>query len=322
MIIVTEEQLHHSLAAAIKIGVWGYVRVSSDKQEEGQSPEAQQDEIRTYCTAAFPTQPVTVVQETASAALPMFSVALPNMKASGPSSMIEAPRPLLATLLAALCERPGSHLVVWKLDRLARVATEQEMFLSLLRRHEVTIHTAYAGERHLVEGNASAEQDPVRHLMRQILACFAEYERRMISLRMTMGTRKKASKGGWVGGAPAFGYDVQGGDLVINPAHAAAVVEIFRLREVYSYTYKSIGEALALNRGMAGWYKMRVQRVLANRRLYSGIYDDPYGKPHARPDLKILPDSWDRPVGEIVPLPLSSSAPAEGVPEYDDQEQP
>jgi len=317
VILTTEADLHRSLAAAIKSGVWGYVRVSTDKQEEGQSPEAQQDEIRAYCASVFPDMTVTIVQEAASAALPMFSVALPGMKATGPTSITEAPRPLLGILLASLCDRPGSHLVVWKLDRLARVATEQEMFLSLLRRNQVTVHTAYAGERHLVEGTASADQDPVRHLMRQILACFAEYERRMIHMRMSMGTRKKASKGGYCGGNTPYGYEVQGGELKINPVQAPVVVDVFRMRDLYAYTYKMIGESLMLNRGLAGFHKVKVLRIIGHRRLYSGLYTDPFGKEHLRLDLKILPDSWERRPDEILPLaPAAASTPDDEVPDY------
>ena len=290
VVITTETDLHQRLQATIKPGVWGYVRVSSDKQEDGQSPEAQADEIHTYCAERFPDQLVHIVQEAASAGLPMFNVSLPGMSASGPASRREAPRPLLGMLLASLCDRPGSHLVVWKLDRLARIATEQDLFLSLLTRSKVTLHTALLSERHLVDGMGSPEDDPLRHLMRRVLASFSEYERYLISIRMKLGTRKKASKGGWVGGKVPHGYDVKGGELVVNTDQAKLVVYIFWLREIKNHTMSSIAE-VATTEGDR-WYKVRVSRILNNRRLYTGIYDDPYGVAHARPDLKILPDDW------------------------------
>lgn len=319
MNVLTTEQLMQALAASVEPAAWGYVRVSSDKQEDGQSPESQVDEIKAYCRDHLPRLKLIIVQETASAGLPMFSIALPGMRASGPSSLTEAPRPLLGLLLAGLCERRGSQLVVWKLDRLARVATEQEMFLSLLRRHTVGVHTAYAGERHLVEGGESADQDPVRHLMRQILACFAEYERRLIHLRMSMGTRKKASKGGWTGGHLPYGYDNCAGDLVINPVQAQVVVDVFRMREVHQFTYRHIGETLAISHGLKGFHKVRIMRILKNRRLYSGIYDDPFGAAHLRLDLKVLPDEWsDEPVAIAQLLqPSSHPQPPADVPIYD-----
>ncbi len=292
-VITTETNLHQRMQATIKPAAWGYVRVSSDKQEDGQSPEAQADEIKAYAAEKFPNLQLAIVQEAASAALPMFNVALPGMRHSGPSSMKEAPRPLLGMLLASLCDRPGSHLIVWKLDRLARVATEQDLFLSLLTRHHVTLHTAYASERHLVDGVGSPEDDPLRHLMRSILASFAEYERHLIGIRMRLGTRKKASKGGWVGGKVPFGYDTKGGELVINPVNAQSVVYAFWLREQNNYTLRAIAETLQAQGASGIWHKVRVGRVLGNRRLYTGIYDDPYAVAHARPDLKILPDNWD-----------------------------
>lgn len=295
VVLTTETDLHLRLQATIKPAVWGYVRVSSDKQEDGQSPEAQADDIYSYCEDRFPELVVHIVQEAASAALPMFNVSLPGMRSSGPASMREAPRPLLGMLLASLCDRPGSHLVVWKLDRLARMATEQDLFLSLLARNKVMLHTSYASERHLIDGLGNAEDDPLRHLMRQIMAGFAEYERHLIAIRMKFGTRKKASKGGWVGGSIPFGYDAKSGELVVNQSQVAAVVHVFWLREVEFCSLSAIAERFTTPTDK--WYKVRVARVLNNRRLYAGIYDDPYGAAHARPDLKILPDTWENYTG-------------------------
>ncbi len=293
-VITTEDDLHAALQGCIGAAVWGYVRVSSDKQEDGQSPEGQADEIRAYHaqTEALAALKLFVVAETASAGSPMFSVSLPGMRSQGPLTVNEAPRPLLCLLLASLCDRPGSHLVVWKLDRLARVATEQDLFLNLLTRSKVTLHTTYAGERHLLEGLGSDSDDPIRHLMRQILAAFAEYERKLIVIRMQMGTRKKASKGGWTGGNVPYGYTSKSGELVVDPEQSRAVVEIFRLREVHQQSQSNICEALKSAGVPGNWHKMRISRILGNRRLYMGVYDDPYGKPHARPDLVILPSSW------------------------------
>ncbi|MBV8808367.1 MAG: recombinase family protein, partial [Acidobacteriaceae bacterium] len=64
-----------------------------------------------------------------------------------------------------------------------------------------------------------------------ILLSFAQFEREIISER----TRDKMSaarrKGQWLGGIPVLGYDVDphGGRLVVNPAEAERVREIFAL---------------------------------------------------------------------------------------------
>lgn len=292
--ITTEDELHLTLAGCIGPAVWGYIRVSSDKQEDGVSLEGQADEIAAYHAQnpELAKLRLFIVSESASAGSPMFSVSLPGMRSQGPLTVQESPRPLLCLLLASLCDRPGSHLVVWKLDRLARVATEQDLFLNLLTRSKVKVHTSYASERHLLEGLGSENEDPIRHLMRQILAAFAEYERKLIVIRMQMGSRKRASKGGWMGGNIPYGYKSDSGDLVVDPEQARVVVEIFRLREVHQQSQSVICDLLR-SAGIAGnWHKMRISRILHNRRLYSGVYDDPYGKAHARPDLTILPSSW------------------------------
>jgi site-specific DNA recombinase len=64
-----------------------------------------------------------------------------------------------------------------------------------------------------------------------ILLSFAQFEREIISER----TRDKVSaarrKGKWMGGTPVLGYDIdpQGGRLVVNPAEAERVREIFAI---------------------------------------------------------------------------------------------
>ncbi len=312
-LLLTEEMLHRKLQTTIRGAVWGYVRVSSAKQEDGQSPEAQYDAILAYCVEKGLDPPVAIVQEAASAGQPLFNVTLPGMKATGPMSAHEAPRPLLALLLAGLTDRPDSHFIVWKLDRLARVAIEQDMFLNLLRRHKVTLHSAYASERHLVDGtNTDVGDDPIRHLMRQVLACFAEYERHLIHLRMRMGAAKKASKGGWMGGNTPYGYDTQAAELQINPVQADRVRLIFFLRFVHQYTYINICSVLnqGLPVGEKRWHKVRVMRVLRSQELYEGLYQDPSGVKHARPDLIILPVGWTRDFSLLYP----TAPPSQGIP--------
>jgi hypothetical protein len=62
-----------------------------------------------------------------------------------------------------------------------------------------------------------------------ILLSFAQFEREIISER----TRDKMSaarhKGKWVGGTPVLGYDIQAGRLVVNPAEAERVRELFTI---------------------------------------------------------------------------------------------
>lgn len=305
----SEEQ--SKLAARLQLpsnGVWGYVRVSSDGQEDGQSPEVQEQDIIRYAKENDLGAPM-IVREVASAGKPMLPVTLPGVKSTEEVSI--SPRPLLLMLIGHLVERHNQHLIVWKLDRLARVQYEQEMLLELMRRRSVGVHSTQAAEKQLLSGENNSV-DPARVFFRQIMGAVAQYERAVIQLRMGAGLRMKASKGGWVGGHQAFGYAVEKGDLVIKQDEAEIVRQIFYLRDECSLSYDRIATALR-DKGLTDWHKIRVSRVIHNRDLYNGLYIDPYGGRHQRPDLRMLPESWATWVEQTQPVVPSE---AEGLPTY------
>jgi site-specific DNA recombinase len=71
----------------------------------------------------------------------------------------------------------------------------------------------------------------IGRLALNIVMSFAEFERETISERTRDKMRAARRRGKWIGGYPILGYDVapKGGALVVNPAEAERVVEIFRL---------------------------------------------------------------------------------------------
>ncbi len=301
--------------------VWGYIRVSSEGQEEGQSPEVQKEGIIAFCAEQKLGAPEFVFEQ-ASAKNP----AIPIMVSSTAGEPAEiSPRPLLFMLLGYLCERNGSHLVVWKLDRLARLAYEQELILDLLTRKGARLHSTQRGEQDVLDRSKDSG-DPSRVLFRQVLAAIAQYERRIIEMRMRAGMQLKASKGGWVGGARPFGYNVRGKEIVVDPACIETVQRIFYMRDLCGETYVRIAERLRKEFKTEGsWHKVRVSRVIHNRHMYEGVYVDPYGASHHRPDLRMIPVTWDSwleqhglaPVSELElePLDVSPSL-EEGFPSY------
>src|SRR5207248_2208966 len=64
-----------------------------------------------------------------------------------------------------------------------------------------------------------------------ILLSFAQFEREIISERTRDKMAAARRKGQWLGGTPVLGYDVdpEGGRLVVNPAEAERVREIFAI---------------------------------------------------------------------------------------------
>ncbi len=268
--------------------VWAYTRVSSERQDEGQSPEVQAADIKQYCIANKLATP-TIVHEAASATRPMLPVTLPGVEKNDDQAV--APRPLLLALLSYLVDKPGRHLIVWKLDRLARLQYEQEMLLELLRRRGVTVHSVQATEQQLLTGESELI-DPARVFFRQVMGAVAQYERSLIQFRMAAGMRMKASKGGWVGGSIPFGYKVVSSELAIDPVAAETIRVIFFYRDEFSLSYEKIAAQLRNLHKLSGWHRVRIFRVMQSRDLYKGIYVDPYGSCHPRPDLRILPEHW------------------------------
>jgi DNA invertase Pin-like site-specific DNA recombinase len=129
-------------------------------------------------------------------------------------------RPALTQLLADIQARKIDCVVVYKVDRLSRSLLDFSRLLSLFEKRGVSFVSVTQ------EFNTTTSMG---RLTLNILLSFAQFEREIISER----TRDKMSaarrKGKWVGGTPVLGYDIQGGRLVVNPAEAERVREIFRI---------------------------------------------------------------------------------------------
>lgn len=272
--------------------LWAYVRVSSKGQEsDGYGLEAQMDAVRAYETEHG--AKVIALLENASASRPLVKTQLVAAKPGEPE---EAPRPVLQALLSHLCRQgEGATLLLYKLDRLSRVASDQDILLELLRRRGVRVISLQGSEADLLDGS-----DPTRDLMRRILGAFAQYEKAIIFMRTENGRRAKALRGGYAGGRPPFGYCSAGdGELHVEEREAEQIRIVWYLRHMEVMSFTSIIGFLE-RRGYLDWNRMRVSRVLKNRDLYTGIYIDPFGTKHDRPDLRIIPDNvedLDRPEG-------------------------
>lgn len=285
-ILTSAKDIHEFFSSRSDQVCWGYTRVSSDKQEDGESFDTQARTIEAYCAENGLGEPV-IVQETASAAKRMF--ALPAFGVYSETKQEEAcPRPMLMALfghLLALRPEEEKQLVVWKLDRVSRVGDEAELIYQLLGRSRVTLHSTFQGENHTLTGGS----DPTKTLMRQIFAAFAQYERAVIEARMTAGRETKAARGGFIGGRPTFGYTVRDNELVIFPQEAKVVRHILHLSE-HGCSLRQISDMITSDPqyNLKTFSHARVGRVIRNRKLYEGWYTDHHGVVHHRPDLNIF----------------------------------
>jgi site-specific DNA recombinase len=109
--------------------------------------------------------------------------------------------------------------------------------------------------------------------------CVAEMERDNINKRTSSGRKAKASKGGYSGGRPPFGYAPLNGKLVIVPEEAEIVKFVIESKDK-GMTYQTICDALnregKTNRSGTKFSISTLQVIIDNKPLYQGMYR--YGK--------------------------------------------
>lgn len=106
-------------------------------------------------------------------------------------------RPALQALIGDLLANGTRLVLVEKLDRLARALIVQETILQDLGRRGITMVS--------VSEPDLCNDDPTRTLIRQILGAFFEYERKMITSKLSDARRRLRAKNGRCEGRKPFG---------------------------------------------------------------------------------------------------------------------
>ena len=144
--------------------IYGYARVSTAKQIDGNSFEEQTASIRQRYTDAQ------MIYEQESGA---------------------EQRPIFLKLLDDAVS--GDVIVVTKLDRFCRTTKEGLEYIDLLREKGVILHILNMGV---------IENTPIGRMIVTNLLAFAEFERAMIKERTQSGKQIARTKEGWVEGRP------------------------------------------------------------------------------------------------------------------------
>jgi len=177
----------------VKNKAYGYVRVSTDEQEN--SVEAQVDYIKRHWAGrrpelmAVPLHEPTLVDRNVSGAVPLFE------------------RPNGRQLLGL---RPGDHIVITKLDRAFRNTRDALACLEKFGEMKVSLHLL---DLQLDTSSAIGE------MIFGVLALIAAFERRQISERMIAVNANRRSKGlpAASGGAPTIGWKMAPGKTRAAP---------------------------------------------------------------------------------------------------------
>lgn len=173
-------------------------------------------------------------------------------------------RPGLARALLALEEDEADGIIVHRLDRLARELHVQEVALAHAwsQGEHVAVFEAVEGEVPRDDPN-----DPHRRFLRQVMGAAAELERGLIKARLHGGRRRKAARGGYVGGPRLhrrYGSRLVDGEYVPVPAEQAVIERMREMRQA-RVPWQGIADALNAD-GVpapsgAGWYPMTVRRI-------------------------------------------------------------
>ncbi|MDX2197834.1 MAG: recombinase family protein [Phycisphaerae bacterium] len=187
-----------------------YTRKSSDEglQQEFNSLDAQRDAAEAYIAS----------QKTEG------WVCNPDRYDDGGFTGGNMERPALKRLLADIDAGKIDCVVVYKVDRLSRSLMDFARIVEIFERHQVSFVSV---TQHFNTTHSMGR------LTLNILLSFAQFEREIIGERIRDKIAASRQRGKWTGGTPVLGYDVDrtgpSPKLVVNPAEAARVLQIFEL---------------------------------------------------------------------------------------------
>ena len=185
-----------------------YCRVSTEEQaKEGVSLEAQERALRAYCDMRGLEAAEVIVDAGVSAGKPLVA------------------RPGGSRLLEAVRAREVGAVVVWKLDRLFRNASECLVVTDTWDREGVAVHLVDLG------GQSVDTTSAVGRFFLTMLAGMAELERNMIRERTADAIRHKQTKCEYTGGQVPYGWRVgEDGRLVEHEGEQLIVRSARKLR--------------------------------------------------------------------------------------------
>lgn len=213
--------------------VFGYLRVSGVSQLDGDGLPRQRIAIEAYAKANG-LEIVEIFEERGI---------------SGTKDLEH--RPALQELYGRIVESGVKHIIIEKLDRIARDLLVQETIMCDLKKKGIELIST-------MEPDLCGDE-PSRKLVRQIFGAIAEYDRALITLKLNGARKRIRDAGGKAEGVYPYGEDPK------RPEEAPVLAQMLQLRKA-GVTNEKI--ALALNvqgsRGRKGgeWHTPTVAKIL------------------------------------------------------------
>lgn len=232
--------------------VVAYCRVSTEAQADQFGIEVQKELIMSYCAKHDMQVSEWYIDEGESGA--------------------KENRPALDNLLFGEIKNPPvTAVVVAKSDRMARDIKLYFYYMMLLEKRNIALVSA---TEEVVNDDTG-----LGNVYKAMMMFVAEQERINITKRTSGGRKMKASRGGYSGGRPPYGYTPRNGILTIVPEEAEIVRYVIGAKD-NGVTYQTICDKLnadgKTNRSGSKFSISTLQVIIDNKPLYQGKYR--YGK--------------------------------------------
>ena len=219
--------------------VVAYARVSLEKMaEDGVSLAMQAEKVRAYA-ALYGLEIVELVEDAGASAKTLN-------------------RPGLTHALSLLSSGKAEGLLVWKLDRLTRSVRDLGALLDGVLSRTVLVSVSEQIDTRSAGGR----------LVLNVLMSVAQWEREACSERTSYAMRAMSARGEYVGGKAAFGWRLDGGELVAD-AGEQLIIAAVREYKNGGLSLRQIGARLAdrglLPRSGGAWSAQNVKTALEAR---------------------------------------------------------
>ncbi len=205
-----------------------YARVSTLQQDENNSLEMQIRKAKEFC---------------AFKELEIYKI-IKDVESGGKDE-----RPGFLEVQEEVQRRSFDVLVVYESSRISRVTLTMLKFVLELQKNNIKFMSISQPELDTTS--------PTGKMFFQMQATLSEYERNLMSVRISSNKLERAKAGSWQGGTPPYGYYHKGGELHIHEEEAATVKQIFE-----DYIELQTVKAVALKYGFT---EQRTNRILRNK---------------------------------------------------------
>lgn len=202
-------------------------------------------------------------------------------------------RPAYQEIITLIKNNKIESVMVYRFDRIARNLSDLINLINLVKKHDVNLISLMEKvDTKTAMGNA----------MFMVIGVFSQFEREMVSERVSDVMWDMAKNGKYCGGQIPYGYDLKNKNLIVNQQEATIIKDIYDKVEA-GKSMRSItvwlNEIGCKSKRDLGWSTSTVRRILVNP-LYTGYYT--YGKKLSGNSVSQPKNKWLFSKGNFPPI--------------------